>query len=109
MFGIVGNLVIYLLLGTSFISKVLQGMFDTERRIVTFTLPLILILAIQKVEADRTEKQKDESFMDGMDQHKFQQELARMTRTATIEPLTELRVLLTAYAKGIIKFTPSNI
>lgn len=61
MFGIVRNLVVPALLGTSCIDIFIKGIFPTEGKIAPSTSVTVTILTVHEEEINKTEKQEAEN------------------------------------------------
>lgn len=102
MSGIVRNLTVPVLLGTSFIDRFIKVIFASERKIVPFNPPPVLIVMVHGVESDKIEERRDGTAANITAQQDFNQNLIQLTRTITLKLLSETSVFVARNAMGII-------
>lgn len=61
MFRVVGNLAVPVLLGTSFIDKIIKNIFPDERKTVLFNYSSVSTLTVHQTETDRPGEQEDDT------------------------------------------------
>lgn len=77
-------------------------MFSTERKTVIFNSLTERILEVHEQKAEKTDEQPENSFISAVTAQKLEQKLVRVTRTISLEPLSETTTIVEARAKIIL-------
>lgn len=103
MLGIFRILAVHLLLGTSFINKFMRSISLTDKNIISLNSPLVPIFIVYDTNINKTEEQKDETFINVMARQKFEAKLARIAPTVARKILLQITASVSANAKSCMK------
>lgn len=93
-FEIVRNLAVSILLGTLLIDELIEGLFPTERDILTINSPPILILAMHEERCLKTEDNQTKKIINVMAKLDHKQTLVHFISTLILKPLSKTSILV---------------
>lgn len=103
MFGLVRNLTVTTLLGTSFVDKCIRGVFPRNQRIFPFKIsPLPTVVVLETTNVGATDQLTQTVGSVRLLQEK-EPNSARVARTVTLQPFAKTPVLLVISARSLVQ------